>query len=440
MLNARRAVVPFTGRAAELADLHDWRDAESRLAVRWLYGPGGQGKTRLANQLAATSMSVGWKVIVAFHGPDADPVAAGSQDLSLTGAAGLLVIVDYADRWLLRNLTWLLKNSLLHHDAVRTRVLLIGRTADTWPAICAILDNFLAITSSQSLAELTQIRDRTLMFEAARDRFAEIYRQPDALGPGQLELLAQPEFGLTLAIQMAALVLTDTQVAGQHMPSDLAGLTIYLLNREELSWARRYGDGASAADGGGHAYLTQPNTMNHAVFVAALTGAVKAEAGLAVLSGLGFADPRQTLRDHAACYPPAEPGVSVLEPIYPDRLAEDFIALALPGHGVEHPSKQWAPTTLAALLARPDDKLAPAYVARAVTFVASAAQRWHHLGQGYLYPLLRQDPQLAIDAGNAALVALSALPDLDIQVMESIDALLPERHVELDPGIAILTG
>ncbi len=39
MLNARRAVVPFTGRSVELESLREWRDNGPRLAVRWLHGP-----------------------------------------------------------------------------------------------------------------------------------------------------------------------------------------------------------------------------------------------------------------------------------------------------------------------------------------------------------------------------------------------------------------
>jgi len=53
MLNARRAVVPFTGRDGDLAQLLQWRNSDRRLAVRWLHAPGGQGKTRLAAKLAA---------------------------------------------------------------------------------------------------------------------------------------------------------------------------------------------------------------------------------------------------------------------------------------------------------------------------------------------------------------------------------------------------
>src|SRR5258708_7943457 len=156
MLNARRAIVPFTGRAGELAELRQWRDKNARLAVRWLHGPGGQGKTRLAAQLAAESADAGWKVIVAFHGPDADPIREGSQDLSINGAAGVLLIIDYADRWLMMNLTWLFKNALLRQAGVAVRVLMVARTSDAWPRIRAILDTHEADTSSQQLSSLDQ--------------------------------------------------------------------------------------------------------------------------------------------------------------------------------------------------------------------------------------------------------------------------------------------
>jgi len=442
MLNARRAVVPFTGRNTEVAALQHWRDSGSRLAVRWLHGPGGQGKTRLVAQFAADSAAAGWKVVAAFHGPDADPVEPGSQDMSLTGAAGLLVIVDYADRWLLRNLTWLMKNSLLHHDDVATRVIMIGRTADAWPGIRSILDNYQAATSSQPLSALTaESGERAVMFAAASNRFAEIYQLPDPAGISLPGLLSQPEFGLTLALHMAALVAVDACANGQRTPSSMVGLTVYLLDRERLRWARHYADGASAAESGGDSYRTPPGVMNQAVYVAALTGAVGWAAGLAVLEKLRMPAPDQTLKDHAVCYPAVDPGtVTALEPLYPDRLAEDFLALTLPGHPADYPDQHWAPGTLTALLARFGDGRVPAtWTPRAVTFLASAAQRWDHLGPGYLYPLLRRDPKLAIDAGSAALTALSGIKDVDFAMLESIDDLLPERHVDLDAGIAVLT-
>jgi hypothetical protein len=69
MLNARFQVVRFTLRRDELASLHDWRRGDDPLSVRWLYGPGGQGKTRLAAQFAKEAVVAGWKVVHAIHGP-----------------------------------------------------------------------------------------------------------------------------------------------------------------------------------------------------------------------------------------------------------------------------------------------------------------------------------------------------------------------------------
>lgn len=438
MLNARREVVPFTGRDGDLARLRAWRDSGPRLAVRWLYGAGGQGKTRLAGELAAESADAGWKVIAAYHGPDADRPEPGSQDLRTDGAAGLLLIVDYADRWLLTNLTWLLKNALLHQADVQARVLMVARTSDAWPAVRGILDTYQAGTSSHQLEPLPgESGDRTRMFTAAWESFAAIYQLRGALPAGQLTGLTDPEFGLVLALHMAALAAVDGLVRGRQPPSDVAGLSIYLLDRERLHWARLYADGTAQAAAAG-AYRTPPGLMNHAVFTAALTGPVPRTAGLAVLEDLGLPDPWQVLGDHAVCYPPSDPGQgTVLEPLYPDRLSEDFLALTVPGHAADYPAQAWATASVTALLAPGST---PAWTSRAVNFLAAAAQRWPHVGPGCLYPLLLADPQLAVSAGSAALATVSGLPDVQVDVLTAIGACLPEhRHADLDPGIAVLT-
>ncbi|HEY0696280.1 MAG TPA: hypothetical protein VGD43_00540, partial [Micromonospora sp.] len=62
LLDARTGVVAFTGRDRERADLYAWRESQPRLAVRWLHAPGGQGKTRLADEIATSASADGWKV------------------------------------------------------------------------------------------------------------------------------------------------------------------------------------------------------------------------------------------------------------------------------------------------------------------------------------------------------------------------------------------
>jgi hypothetical protein len=84
--------------------------------------------------------------------------------------------------------------------------------------------------------------------------------------------------------------------------------------------------------------------MTKVVFAAALTGPVGAQAGAAAVDSLTLElDTGRVLTDHAVCYPPpAEPPSAVLEPLYPDRLAEDFLALTVPGHPADYPAQGWA--------------------------------------------------------------------------------------------------
>ena len=93
-----------------------------------------------------------------------------------------------------------------------------------------------------------------------------------------------------------------------------------------------------------------------------------------------------------------------------DRLAEDYLALSLTGHDISGcPPDPWTDTALAALLICIADTPAPGYTPRAVTFLTAATARWPHLGTRHLYPLLRQDPGLALRGGSTVLTTLDRL-------------------------------
>lgn len=134
MLNARFAVVTFSGREEELGELQRWRDGGPRLAIKWLYGQGGQGKSRLAAEFMGESSTAGWKVVVAARGPGAVLPPPGSQDMSTDGAAGVLLVIDYADHWPVRHLAWLLSNALFHQTGLDCRILMLARATGSWPA------------------------------------------------------------------------------------------------------------------------------------------------------------------------------------------------------------------------------------------------------------------------------------------------------------------
>ena len=343
MLNARYAIVGFTGRDQELAELAGWRDArESRLSARWLHAPGGQGKTRLANAFAHHSVNEKWKVITALHGMGSVLPPMGSQDLRLHDARGVLLIIDYADRWPASHLAWLFSNALLHQH-VLARLLLIARTANPWPAIRAGLEAHQADTSDQVLAPLLdEPGGRHRMFTVARDAFASHYRIADPTVIRPPGVLGGADFGLTLAVHMAALAAVDAATSGVTAPADMAGLTAYLLDRERQHWTRLYENRAEGLE-----FATPPTVMARAVFTAALTGAVSHREGTTILTRLGIGGQMQRiLADHAACYPSAYPAdATVLEPLYPDRLAEDYLALALPGHDISgYPPDPWTDT------------------------------------------------------------------------------------------------
>ncbi|MGW5126041.1 hypothetical protein ACWEQ7_18695 [Streptomyces sp. NPDC004069] len=439
LLNARFQVVDFTGRDRERTALAAWRDGGGpRLSATWLHGPGGQGKTRLAAQFAADSAAVGWKVVTAAHGSGTIQPSPGSQDLRLDGASGLLLIVDYADRWPLSHLTWLFSNQLLHRS-LPTRVLLLARSVAPWPAVRSALEEAGAGTGDSALPPLDErggeLEERRAMFAVARDRFAACYGLADATAVEPPDHLGGPDFGLVLALHMAALVAVDAHTRGSRPPKDMAGLSAYLLDRERRHWTRLHENRLEGLD-----YATSPSVMGHVVFTAALTGATSYADGTALLNALSLEHPGRLLADHTTCYPAQEPG-AVLEPLYPDRLAEDFLALSLPGHeATGYPAAPWAADTVGVLTARDGEGAPPGYAARALTFLASAAapHRWPHTVR-HLEAVLRGDPAVAVAAGGAALSALAAV-DLDPAVLEAIDAHLPQHgQVDLDAGIDALT-
>ncbi|MEV0117421.1 tetratricopeptide repeat-containing protein [Streptomyces sp. NPDC050844] len=442
MLNARYRLVDFTGRERERAELAAWRDTPGpRLSATWLHGPGGHGKSRLADEFAAESADAGWKVVTATHGPGAilDAGRGNSADLRPDGARGLLLVVDYADRWPVSHLTWMFSNRLLT-GPLPTRLLLLARSATAWPAVRSALEDVMAGTRDQELSPLGapggDPRARSAMFAAARDCFAARYGVPAPAVIAPPKDLERPEFGLVLAVHMAALVAVDAHVRGEQAPDDLAGLSAYLLNRERRHWSRLWENRLEGLDFG-----TAPSDMNRVVFTAALTGAVSPGDGGALLAGIGLERPLRLLTDHGTCYPAAEPG-AVLEPLYPDRLAEDFLALSLDGHRVTgYPPAPWAAPTARALSARGPDGAVPPSVTRGLTFLAAAAApgRWPHIA-GHLEQILRQDPSVAVAAGSAALTALAetALPS---SVLASVEACFPEfGQLDLDAGMATFTA
>jgi len=440
LLHASHEVVPFTGRTRELAELRRWREdpAHPRAAVRLVHGPGGQGKTRLATQAAREWADEGWLVLQARHRSD----RSGEQAVDIPDpkqAAGVLVVVDYAERWAVADLLTLLRDTTVD-VGMRVRVLLLARPAGTWwDALAAALEDERGLTSDQPLALeplATDPRDREVLFTAARDRFADLLGIPDAARippPGILH--RHDAYTLVLTVHMAALAAVLAHAEDATAPPDPAQLSSFLLRRERRHWR-------SLQDPRDRDIPAIPtNAMGQAVYAATLTGPLPWPQALAVAGRAGIETrehPGHVLKAHAVAYP-AGPD-QWLAPLYPDRLGEDYLALTTPGHSVPgHTPDPWAEHAVSRiLLPDPLDTVpVPADSSRAMAVLIETAHRWPHIATAVLAPLVEQRPQLVLHAGGAALASLAAINHLDISVLEAVERHLPEgRHVELDAGIA----
>jgi len=434
LLAARHRAVPFTGRTDELTQLAAWRDApDAALAVLLVYGPAGQGKTRLAAHFAELSAQAGWTIAQANHHRE---LPAPSSGASLTAQPptverGMVLVVDYAERWPTDDLLELARDRMLHLG-VPTRVLLLARRAGLWwQALAHHLDNLSAHIGLLRLPPLANdALGRREVFRAAAERFADLLGVTDATDIAWPDRLDGEEYSEVLVIHMAALAAVHAPAAAQS-DRDPAALSAYLLGREHAHWRAMYDN---------NRIVTRPETMAKAVFVATLAGPLPHGAAASALNTAAvssLADAGQILHDHAVCYPQVDSN-TFLQPLYLDRLGEDFLALQCPGHvvdGYEPDDGAWTTAAVERLLKVSGPEPA-AWIKQAMTVMVEAARRWKHLFRGQLGPLLRHSPKLAGKlVGSATLTALADMPDIDIDLLESIDMYLPDGgHVAADPG------
>ena len=125
LLRARHQVVPFRGRARLLEQLTAWAQGPG-FAAAVLHGPGGQGKTRLAQELATRLDGDRWAWL--WLRPE-----ASVEQLAVLGDAAvpLLVIVDYAETRP-EQVTAAVRAAARHGGTTPLRMLLLARTAGDW--------------------------------------------------------------------------------------------------------------------------------------------------------------------------------------------------------------------------------------------------------------------------------------------------------------------
>ncbi|WFE41200.1 tetratricopeptide repeat protein [Micromonospora sp. WMMD998] len=440
LLLARHQVVPFTGRERTLDALAEWVRGGEPVAALLVHGAGGQGKTRLAAEVAARCAEAGWAVWKVVHTPTPVPGTAPVSRVELPGGA-VLAVVDYADRWPASALLALLiqLRDLYTRTGARVRVLMLARSDGYWwPAVANRAESDLGIDTGQVVLPplaADSDDDRPTLFTTAADRFAAAMNIERVGWP--VPDLTGPAFAQVLAVHMAALATVDAIRHGDVPPVRGDAVSAYLLVREEAYWHE-------LCTGPEGPLTTPPAVMHRAVYTATLIGAQPRSAARRALTQAAFAADStaadRIIDDHTTCYPPTDTRL-VFEPLHPDRLGEDLIALSTPGHGGRVTlEKDWAPIAVADLLTA-DGPQPPAWTTAAVTTLVETACRWPHIATDVLYPLIRRRPELVVAAGGATLTRLAAVPDVDPAVLEILEPLLPQgRHIDLDIAAAAITG
>jgi hypothetical protein len=321
-------VVPFRDRR-ERQVLEDWLDdPTARSSLQLVHGEGGQGKTRLAMQVARRAVERGWHVIQAFERAGT-VVRRGERAV----AGRLFVVVDYAERWTVETLERMVAG-LADDAGVRSlRVLLLARSDyGLWDLITSTLDRQVDhLVDPVRLSRFaTGAPELATAFSAAVAAFqSALQLQPVELAaPGTWEDAGSSP----LDVHMTALAAVWAHEHQHPVPSG-AALSQFLLTHERKYWAT-----GLAADLPALVASTQVNTVSRTVLIATLFGPLTSPAEARRLLRAAHladsdADAQSLIDRHAQLYPAdpvsttrARAGSQHLRPLHPDRFAEDFVA------------------------------------------------------------------------------------------------------------------
>ena len=332
LLRADRQVVAFHGRQELLQELDDWC-AHVGFDARLITGPAGQGKTRLAHELAARLEDAGWTTLW-LRGTAADGDIAAVKDASVP----LLMVVDYAETRT-KQLTHVWEAAARHDGGEAFKVLLLARTAgDWWEDLQAqgLAQELLGAAITTPLSPL----------QPDPDEWGEAYRQAVAAFAGHLpqvvgqerpdwQALTSPlsaptsrSLGLDHALTLQMLALADlldaADPATASQPAAMLAPSVEdrLLMHEGSYWQR----GVNADPS-----LPRLETLKDALAAVFLAGADDREQADALLRRVtGTTDPDRISATRtwiASLYPSS--GEHPFGSLQPDRLAEQHVGRRL---------------------------------------------------------------------------------------------------------------
>jgi len=444
LLRPQTETVRFCGREEQLAEFRTWCH-EGGVTARLITGPGGQGKTRFARELARLLAAEGWVVAQLRE-------SAPTESYQTLGKVGqpLLLIMDYADTRpgsvaeVMRVLEEVgSKNTV--------RILLIARSAgEWWDQLPASASAYVSLLSGAAVIQLAAVADnletrQRLYRVAILDLARGLRRLPDYADVDWESLagalpaadLTDVRLGSALTLQIRAL--TDLLAAGPRaQPGQPGGpVEALFLAHEQSYWTRTARRRLLLAE------LTA-DELGEAVAAATLTRVSGKERAVALLANVPrLRDTPERVRSALAAwlsdlYPASTD--SYWGALEPDRLGEYHVSARI---GNE-------PALLQQLL--------PALVAgeaeRALTVLARAGVQPVCPFPGLLDQvaalLLAHPGNLAVPAAAVAaqsenpdflieaLTRLAARSDLPADLLENLSTALPPQTARLaEPALRI---
>jgi tetratricopeptide (TPR) repeat protein len=315
LLRAERAIIPIAGRDEELARLEQWCARSDDFDARVVTGRAGEGKTRLAHELADRLRASGWDSTFLLPG------APGYNIAKNLGERPHLIVVDYAETR--ADQIGDLLDGLLEfgiHDKIR--LLMLARSATDWwrtlSARSADISDILADATVQPLEPITADRSfvNQLYGTAFRDFSTELGVSGPVLAPAPYK-----EYGSVLD------VLEDALAAVLNLKSRGGGLGTERL----LSHERRYIVASANVDGIEDFDSVDLNRMAASL---SLFGAADEDEATGLI-GECNADLTATMRRRLArMFRRLYPGSNLyIEGLKPDALAEELIAEVLKDEG-----------------------------------------------------------------------------------------------------------
>jgi len=454
LLAARHELMGYIGRRHVLSELTRWLAGDAVKAAKLITGTGGQGKTRLALEVARHAQKHRYLVLIAHHKDDGGLTGPVVDIPALRKRQRVMVVVDYADRWPYGDLRGLFEQ-LSPNRHRHLRVLMLARSDHFWNELKGALRDF--DTSAHLLEPLEDNAEGRNEREELFDKAVTVFADHLEVDVGRLPrpaTLHSSAFGLMLAVQMAALVsvLTVREQAGsrrEELASDPAAASRYLIGQEVRHWRLM-----------SRAGFVSDKLMARAVMIATLTRGLEYDQARALLDAIGIGgDAQQVLNDHRICYPPSARGV--LEPLFPDRLGEDFVAAVLGAAVPDRVTSESlrglddleAPGILKRLLAQPgaerllpgDGSIVrwpPSLMRSVMTELIEVSLRWEYVAGKHLFDAISRNPFLVLAAGSTALSRLCKVRGADAvlpDVGAALDRVIGEGvNMDLDAGAALV--